>query len=128
SQKGPARSLAGGTQQKLIIAREVDRDPDLLIAAQATRGLDVGAIEFIHKRVIEQRDHNKAVLLMSFELDEVMYVSDRIAVLDEGKIVDIVDAEKTSETELSLMMAGDSREEMKRQKRENKLEEVGNNG
>ena len=128
SQKDPARSLSGGNQQKLIIAREVDRDPDLLIAAQPTRGLDVGAIEFIHKRLIEQRDHNKAVLLMSFELDEIMDVSDRIAVMYEGKIVDIVDADKTSETELGLLMAGVSREEIERQKRENKLEEVGNNG
>ena len=100
----------------------------MLIAAQPTRGLDVGAIEFIHKRLIEQRDHNKAVLLMSFELDEIMDVSDRIAVMYEGKIVDIVDADKTSETELGLLMAGVSREEIERQKRENKLEEVGNNG
>lgn len=128
SQKDPARSLSGGNQQKLIIAREVDRNPDLLIAAQPTRGLDVGAIEFIHKRLVEQRDQDKAVLLMSFELDEIMDVSDRIAVMYEGKIVDIVDADKTSETELGLLMAGVSREEIEKQKRENKLEEVGNNG
>ena len=128
SQKDPARSLSGGNQQKLIIAREVDRDPDLLIAAQPIRGLDVGAIEFIHKRLIEQRDNNKAVLLMSFELDEIMDVSDRIAVMYGGKIVDIVDAEKTSETELGLLMAGVSREEIERQKKEKQLEEVGNNG
>jgi simple sugar transport system ATP-binding protein len=76
-----ARSLSGGNQQKAIIGREVDRNPDLLIAAQPTRGLDVGAIEFIHKRLIEQRDNGKAVLLISFELDEILNVSDRIAVI-----------------------------------------------
>src|SRR5690606_10460688 len=79
-----ARSLSGGNQQKAIIGREVDRDPDLLIAALPTRGLDVGAIEFIHSRLIEQRDNGKAVLLISFELDEVMNVSDRIAVIHDG--------------------------------------------
>lgn len=104
----PARALSGGNQQKLIIGREVDRDPDLLIAAQPTRGLDVGAIEFIHKRLIEQRDSGKAVLLISFELDEVMNISDRIAVIFEGKIVDIVDPKTTTEQELGLLMAGQS--------------------
>ena len=79
-----ARALSGGNQQKLIIGREVDRNPELLIAALPTRGLDVGAIEFIHKRLIEQRDNGKAVLLISFELDEVMNVSDRIAVIYDG--------------------------------------------
>lgn len=128
SSKDPARSLSGGNQQKLIIAREVDRDPDLLIAAQPTRGLDVGAIEFIHKRLIEQRDNGKAVLLMSFELDEIMDVSDRIAVMYEGKIIDIVDANNTSETELGLLMAGVSREQIEKQKEENRLEEVGIDG
>ena len=106
SEMEPTRSLSGGNQQKVIIAREVDRDPDLLLAAQPTRGLDVGAIEFIHKRLIEQRDKGKAVLLMSFELDEVMNVSDRIAVMYEGKIIDIVEAKDTNETELGLLMAG----------------------
>ncbi|MBB2478605.1 ABC transporter ATP-binding protein [Bacillus sp. APMAM] len=101
-----ARSLSGGNQQKAIIGREVDRDPDLLIAAQPTRGLDVGAIEFIHKRLIEQRDKGKAVLLISFELEEILNVSDRIAVIYEGKIVDIVDPKTTSEQELGLLMAG----------------------
>src|SRR5699024_3603771 len=91
SEKDPASSLSGGNQQKAIIAREVDRDPELLIAAQPTRGLDVGAIEFIHKRLVEQRDNGKAVILMSFELDEIMNVSDRIAVMYDGKIIDIVD-------------------------------------
>ncbi|MGG0461013.1 ABC transporter ATP-binding protein [Priestia aryabhattai] len=101
-----ARSLSGGNQQKAIIAREVDRSPELLIAAQPTRGLDVGAIEFIHKKLIEERDKGRAVLLISLELDEVMNLSDRIAVIYEGKIVDIVDPKETNEQELGLLMAG----------------------
>ncbi|MGM0873730.1 MAG: ABC transporter ATP-binding protein [Bacillota bacterium] len=105
-----ARALSGGNQQKAIIGREVDRNPDLLIAAQPTRGLDVGAIEFIHSRLIEQRDNGKAVLLISFELDEIMNVSDRIAVIYEGKIVDIVDPKETTDTELGLLMAGSKRQ------------------
>ncbi|MBP2240191.1 simple sugar transport system ATP-binding protein [Cytobacillus eiseniae] len=107
----PARALSGGNQQKAIIGREVDRNPDLLIAAQPTRGLDVGAIEFIHKRLIEQRDNGKAVLLLSFELDEIMNVSDRIAVIYEGQIVAIVDPKETTEQELGLLMAGSTRKE-----------------
>ena len=118
SEKEPARSLSGGNQQKAIIAREVDRNPDLLIAAQPTRGLDVGAIEFIHKRLIEQRDNGKAVLLMSFELDEVMDVSDRIAVMYDGKIIDIVEASNTTETELGLLMAGVPREKIEEEHKE----------
>jgi general nucleoside transport system ATP-binding protein len=106
-----ARSLSGGNQQKAIIGREVDRNPDLLIAAQPTRGLDVGAIEFIHKRLIDQRDNGKAVLLISFELEEVLNVSDRIAVIYEGEIVAIVDPKTTSEQELGLLMAGSKRTE-----------------
>lgn len=106
-----ARALSGGNQQKAIIGREVDRDPDLLIAAQPTRGLDVGAIEFIHRRLIEQRDKGKAVLLISFELEEIMNVSDRIAVIYEGKIVAIVNPKETTEQELGLLMAGSSRKE-----------------
>lgn len=101
-----ARALSGGNQQKLIIGREVSRDPDLLIAALPTRGLDVGAIEFIHKRLIEQRDNGKAVFLISFELDEVMNVSDRIAVIYDGKIVDTVLPSETTEQQLGLLMAG----------------------
>ncbi|WP_163655696.1 ABC transporter ATP-binding protein [Listeria sp. PSOL-1] len=101
-----AKSLSGGNQQKAIIAREISRNPDFLIAAQPTRGLDVGAIEFIHRRLIEERDKGKAVLLMSFELDEIMNVSDRIAVIYEGKIVAIVKPEETTEQELGLLMAG----------------------
>lgn len=105
----PARALSGGNQQKAIIGREVDRNPDLLIAAQPTRGLDVGAIEFIHQRLIEQRDHGKAVLLISFELDEIMNISDRIAVIYEGEIVAIVNPKETTEQELGLLMAGSKR-------------------
>ncbi|WP_108669633.1 ABC transporter ATP-binding protein [Peribacillus acanthi] len=106
----PARALSGGNQQKAIIGREIDRDPDLLIAAQPTRGLDVGAIEFIHRRLIEQRDNGKAVLLISFELDEIMNVSDKIAVIYEGKIVAIRDPKETTEQELGLLMAGSKQE------------------
>lgn len=101
-----AKALSGGNQQKVIIAREVTNDPDILIAAQPTRGLDVGAIEFVHKALVEQRDKNKAVLLVSLELDEVMNVSDRIAVIYEGKIIGIVDAKDANERSLGLMMAG----------------------
>ena len=108
----PVRALSGGNQQKLIIGREVERNPDLLIAALPTRGLDVGAIEFIHKRLIEQRDNGKAVLLISFELDEVMNVSDRIAVIYDGQIVDNVNPSETTEQELGLLMAGHKKSEM----------------
>lgn len=101
-----ARALSGGNQQKIIIGREIDRSPDLLIAAQPTRGLDVGAIEFIHKKLIEERDKGRAVLLMSFELDEILNVSDRIAVMFDGKITAIVKPEETNEQELGLLMAG----------------------
>ncbi|MGE7760599.1 ABC transporter ATP-binding protein [Peribacillus sp. NPDC097895] len=111
SEYTPARALSGGNQQKAIIGREVDRNPDLLIAAQPTRGLDVGAIEFIHKRLIEQRDAGKAVLLISFELEEIMNVSDKIAVIYEGEIVAIVDPKETTEQELGLLMAGSKRTE-----------------
>ncbi|MDD2481651.1 MAG: ABC transporter ATP-binding protein [Lutispora sp.] len=106
-----AKSLSGGNQQKLIIARELDRDPSLLIASQPTRGLDVGAIEFVHHRLIEQRSKGKAVLLVSLELDEIMALSDRIAVMYDGKIVGIVDAKDATELELGIMMAGGRRPE-----------------
>ncbi|QPI66583.1 ABC transporter ATP-binding protein [Exiguobacterium sp. PBE] len=105
----PARALSGGNQQKAIIAREVDRSPDLLIAAQPTRGLDVGAIEFIHEQLIKEREKGRAVLLISFELDEILHVSDRIAVLYEGKIVGIRDPKVTTEQELGFLMAGGKR-------------------
>lgn len=109
----PAKALSGGNQQKAIIAREIDRDPELLIVANPTRGLDVGAIEFIHKRLIEQRDRFKAVLLISFELEEILNVSDRIAVIHDGHIVGVVDPKETSEQELGLLMAGSSLEKAK---------------
>lgn len=111
----PAKSLSGGNQQKAIIAREISRDPDLLIVANPTRGLDVGAIEFIHKRIIEQRDKFKAVLLVSFELEEILNVSDRIAVIHDGKIVGVVNANETSEQELGLLMAGSSLEKARQE-------------
>ncbi|HGQ2638853.1 TPA: ABC transporter ATP-binding protein [Streptococcus pneumoniae] len=102
----PAAALSGGNQQKAIIAREIDRDPDLLIVSQPTRGLDVGAIEYIHKRLIEERDNGKAVLVVSFELDENLNVSDRIAVIHDGKIQGIVSPETTNKQELGVLMAG----------------------
>ncbi|HEW0047723.1 TPA: ABC transporter ATP-binding protein [Streptococcus pneumoniae] len=102
----PAAALSGGNQQKAIIAREIDRDPDLLIVSQLTRGLDVGAIEYIHKRLIEERDNGKAVLVVSFELDEILNVSDRIAVIHDGKIQGIVSPETTNKQELGVLMAG----------------------
>lgn len=111
----PAKSLSGGNQQKAIIAREISRDPELLIVANPTRGLDVGAIEFIHKRIIEQRDKFKAVLLVSFELEEILNVSDRIAVIHDGEIVGVVNANETSEQELGLLMAGSSLEKARQE-------------
>ena len=100
------RSMSGGNQQKAIVAREIDRNPDLLIAVQPTRGLDVGAIEYIHKQIIAQRDSGKAVLLVSFELDEVMDLSDRILVMYEGEIVGELDPKTTTPNELGLYMSG----------------------
>lgn len=108
-----AGSLSGGNQQKAIIAREVSRNPAFLIAAQPTRGLDVGAIEYIHQRLIEHRDKGNAVLLMSFELDEIMKVSDRIVVMFEGKIAGIVDPKEVTQQELGMLMAGSSLEKAK---------------
>ena len=102
----PASALSGGNQQKAIIAREVDRDPDLLIVSQPTRGLDVGAIEYIHKRLISERDKGKAVLVVSFELDEILNLSDRIAVIHDGKIQGIVTPAETNKQELGILMAG----------------------
>lgn len=103
-----AGSLSGGNQQKVIIAREISSNPDLLIAAQPTRGLDVGAIEFIHQYLVELRNSGKAVLLISFELDEVMDLSDRIAVIYDGKIVGNLDPKETDEFEIGRLMAGGS--------------------
>ncbi|HLS60215.1 MAG TPA: ABC transporter ATP-binding protein [Virgibacillus sp.] len=101
-----ARALSGGNQQKVIIGREVDRSPDILIAAQPTRGLDVGAVEFVHQRLIKERDKGKAILLISFELDEILNLSDKIGVMFDGKIVAQVNPEETNEQELGLLMAG----------------------
>ena len=106
-----ARSMSGGNQQKAIIAREIDKDPQLLIAVQPTRGLDVGAIEYIHKQIIAQRDAGKAVLLVSLELDEVMNLSDRILVMYEGEIVGEFDPKTTDVQTLGLYMAGAKRME-----------------
>ncbi|MFU7517480.1 ABC transporter ATP-binding protein [Clostridium sp. HCS.1] len=109
--KSIARSLSGGNQQKGIIGREIQSDPDLLIAVQPTRGLDVGSIEYIHKRLVEQRDNGKAVLLVSLELDEILNVSDRIAIVNNGELIGVVNASETDENEVGLMMAGIKRGE-----------------
>ncbi|HOI47638.1 MAG TPA: ABC transporter ATP-binding protein [Bacilli bacterium] len=104
--KSSARSMSGGNQQKAIIAREISRDPKLLIAVQPTRGLDVGAIEYIHKQIIRQRDEDKGVFMVSLELDEIMDVSDRILVMYEGEIVAELDPKQTTINELGLYMSG----------------------
>ncbi|SFP60317.1 nucleoside ABC transporter ATP-binding protein [Oscillibacter sp. PC13] len=112
SGQGPvtvARSMSGGNQQKAIVAREIDKDPELLIAVQPTRGLDVGAIEYIHKQIVAQRDAGKAVLLVSLELDEVMALSDRILVMYEGEIVGELAPKTTTVEEMGLYMAGAKR-------------------
>lgn len=112
SASGPTsicRQMSGGNQQKAIIARELDKNPELLIAVQPTRGLDVGAIEYIHGKIIQQRDEGKAVLLVSFELDEVMNLADRILVMYEGEIVAEVKPEETTTQELGLFMSGAKR-------------------
>lgn len=101
-----ARTMSGGNQQKAIIGREIGLDPDLLIAVQPTRGLDVGSIEYIHKRLVEERDADKAVLLVSLELSEVMNLADRIAIVNGGELIGIVNAADTDENEIGLMMAG----------------------
>jgi simple sugar transport system ATP-binding protein len=105
-----AASLSGGNQQKLVAAREVARDPKVLVAAQPTRGLDVGAIEFLHQRLIEERDEGRAILLVSLELDEVLSLSDRILVMYEGRIV-AEHAAGTTEEEIGVEMLGGRREE-----------------
>ncbi|NLU23340.1 MAG: ABC transporter ATP-binding protein [Clostridiales bacterium] len=113
SGQGPitmARSMSGGNQQKAIVAREIDKDPQLLVAVQPTRGLDVGAIEYIHKQLVAQRDAGRGVLLVSLELDEVMSVPDRILVMYEGEIVGELDPKKTTVEELGLYMAGAKKE------------------
>lgn len=102
--------MSGGNQQKAIIAREIDRDKPLMVAVQPTRGLDVGAIEYIHSQIVAQRDSGKAVLLVSLELDEVMSLSDRILVMYEGEIVGQLDPKKTNIQELGLYMSGSKRD------------------
>ena len=114
SGQGPvtvARSMSGGNQQKAIIAREVDRDKPLIVAVQPTRGLDVGAIEFIHNELVAERDAGKAILLVSLELEEVMSLSDRILVMYEGEIVGELDPKATNVQELGLYMAGAKRDQ-----------------
>ncbi|MDD3430077.1 MAG: ABC transporter ATP-binding protein [Oscillospiraceae bacterium] len=108
-----ARSMSGGNQQKAIVAREIDRDPSLLIAVQPTRGLDVGAIEYIHKKLVEERDLGKGILLVSLELDEVMNLSDRILVIYEGEIVAELNPSEVTIQELGLYMAGSKRNKEK---------------
>ena len=116
SGQGPAtiaRSMSGGNQQKAIVAREIDRNPDLLVAVQPTRGLDVGAIEYIHKQIVAHRDSGKGVLLVSLELDEVMALADRILVMFEGEIVGELDPKTTTAEQLGLYMSGAKREGVK---------------
>ena len=102
----PAKSFSGGNQQKIVVAREIERNPDLLLVGQPTRGVDIGAIEFIHKQIVALRDAGKAVLLVSVELDEIMSLSDRILVMFDGKIMGERDPETTNERDLGLLMAG----------------------
>ena len=106
-----ARSMSGGNQQKAIIARELSKKPQILVAVQPTRGLDVGAIEFIHSQIVKERDAGAGVLLVSLELDEVMNLSDRILVLYEGEIVADLDPKETTVQELGLYMAGSKKQE-----------------
>ena len=102
----PAKSFSGGNQQKIVVAREMERSPALLLIGQPTRGVDIGAIEFIHKQIVALRDAGTAVLLVSVELDEIMSLSDRIAVMFDGKLMGERDPDKTDERELGLLMAG----------------------
>jgi simple sugar transport system ATP-binding protein len=112
----PASNLSGGNQQKVIVAREFSRPIKFLVASQPTRGLDVGSIEYIHKRLIEKRDEGCAILLVSTELDEVMQLSDRIAVVYRGKVLDILDAKKATKEMVGLLMAGIIPSEEEKQK------------
>ena len=105
-----AGKLSGGNQQKAIVGREITSAPELLIAVNPTRGLDVGAIEYIHKELVAERDKGKAVLLISFELDEIFNLSDRIAVVNAGMLIDIVNTKETDAHSVGLMMAGIKKE------------------
>ena len=98
-------NFSGGNQQKLVIAREVEQDPDVLLVGQPTRGVDIGAIEYIHQQIIAMRDKGKAVLLVSVELDEIMSLSDRILVIADGRIVGELDGARADERTIGLMMA-----------------------
>lgn len=110
-----ASKLSGGNQQKMVVAREISKDPELIIAAQPTRGLDVGAIEYIHNRLVEERDKGRAILLVSLELDEVMALSDRIAVMYDGEIVGIIDGKDATEKKLGILMAGGTLNEQEKE-------------
>lgn len=101
-----ASALSGGNQQKMIIAREIEKNPEVILAAQPTRGIDVGAIEYIHKRLVEERDKGRGILLVSLELDEVLSLADKIAVIYDGKIVDVLDRKDATEQKLGILMAG----------------------
>jgi len=101
-----AKSFSGGNQQKIVVAREMESGPDILLVGQPTRGVDIGAIEFIHQQIVALRDAGKAILLVSVELDEIMSLSDRIAVMFDGRIMGERDPAATNETELGLLMAG----------------------
>ena len=105
-----ASLFSGGNQHKLLVARELERDPDILVVVQPTRGVDIGAIEFIHRQLIAMRDAGKAVLLVSVELDEILSLSDRILVMFAGKIVGEVEASAANERDIGLLMAGISTE------------------
>jgi simple sugar transport system ATP-binding protein len=111
SENVSAKSLSGGNQQKAIVAREFHKDLKFLIAAQPTRGLDVGSIEFVHKKIVEARDKGTAVLLVSLELDEVLALADRIGVIYDGKIVGTLDRKDATEKKIGIMMAGGTLEE-----------------
>lgn len=106
SEEVKASTLSGGNQQKMVVAREISKDPELIIAAQPTRGLDVGAIEYIHSRLVKERDKGRAILLVSLELDEILNLADRIAVMYDGKIVDTLDRKDATEKKLGVLMAG----------------------
>jgi len=103
--------MSGGNQQKAIIAREIEKNPNLIVAVQPTRGLDIGAIEYIHKQLLNERNSGRAVLLISLELDEVMNISDRILVMYDGEIVAELNPAKTTMNDLGLYMAGAKRQD-----------------
>lgn len=104
-----SENFSGGNQQKIVLAREIETDPDLLLVGQPTRGVDIGAIEFIHRRLIALRDAGKAILLVSVELDEILGLADRILVMNEGRVVGALDAAEATEHKLGLLMAGVAR-------------------